>query len=127
MNVADRLRQAVEGVPDEGAIQLPAAAVRRWLEEGGEPSDNGLQRGTGEVADLSVSDIAEAHDKAESTVREWLQDVDGVYRLGNELRVSREDWRAHLDSLADAEAKESEPATVRSSAGADLSSWRDER
>lgn len=126
MTVAERLRQAVQGVPDEGAIQLPASTLRRWLEEEDALSPNGHQGAGEEVADLTVSEIAEAHDKSETTVREWLQDVPGVYRLGNELRVSREDWRAYLDSLAEDEEDEG-PAEVRSSRSTDLGDWRDER
>lgn len=38
MTLADRLRAAVDGVPEEGSVVFPVAAVRRWLEteeEGG--------------------------------------------------------------------------------------------
>lgn len=78
------------------------------------------------VADLTVSDIAEAHGKAESTVRAWLHAVPGAYRLGNELRVSRRAWRAYLDRLAgeDPGLEDEEGADDRP--GGDLGAWREE-
>lgn len=33
MTVRDHLRDAIAGVPDGGAVTLPVAAVRRWLQE----------------------------------------------------------------------------------------------
>ena len=69
-----------------------------------------------------MAELAEALDKGESTVRGWMSDVEGAYRLGNEWRVPREAWRAYLASLAD--DGDDGPATVRSKASADLGDWR---
>lgn len=114
----------MEGVPEGGAVTLPREAVVRWLEEAGEePEANGDRRP--EVADLTVAELAEKLGKSESTVRSWMPDVPGAYRLGNEWRVSREDWRAYLDGLAEEQGEE--PATVRSAPGSDLDDWREER
>lgn len=125
MNVAERLRQAVQGVPDEGAVTLPVEAVRRWLEEADDAPSNGAGPGKGApVADLTVSELADELDKSESTVRSWMPEVEGAYRLGAEWRVSRAAWRRHLDRLA-ADGDEG-PPTVRSGA-ADLGDWRAER
>lgn len=114
----------MQGVPDEGAVTLPASAVRRWLEEEGMPS-NGHENGKPDVADLTVKEIAEELGKSTSTVRGWMPDVPGSYQLGAEWRVSRENWRAYLDSLADDEEDEG-PAEVRSSRSASLQDWRDQ-
>lgn len=125
MNVADRLRQAVDGLPDEGAVTLPVEAVRRWLEEADDAPSNGDGAGKGApVADLTVAELAEELDKSESTVRSWMPEVEGAYRLGNEWRVPRRAWRRHLDRLAD--DGDEGPPTVRSGA-VDLGGWRDER
>ena len=70
------------------------------------------------VSDLTVADIAKAHGKSPSTVRSWLQGVPGVYRLGQELRISREDWRAYLDSLS---------SNSETGEDTDLGEWREER
>lgn len=125
MTVAERLRRAVEGVPAEGAVTLPVRAVRRWLEEA---EDGGARRdgaGKGEdVADLTVPELAEALERAESTVRGWLPDVPGAYKLGGEWRVPRDAWRAYLDGLADDE--DGGPPEVRSAPSASLDSWRED-
>lgn len=121
-DLADRLRKLIEGVPPGGAVTLPREAVARWLEGGAGGAEAPADGHEAPVADLTVADLAEAHDKAESTVRGWLQSVPGTYRLGQELRISREAWRAYLDSLA--EDGDDGPATVRSRPSADLGSWR---
>lgn len=126
MNLAQRLRQAVRGVPDEGAITLPAAAVRRWLEEVDSGASEGAHEGRGEtVADLTVPELADELGRSESTVRSWLPSVDGAYKLGSEWRVPRDAWRRHLDRLAD--DGDDGPPEVRSSASASLDDWRQER
>lgn len=114
------LRDLIEALPQGASVELPRQALVRWLEEDGESAAERPER---PVADLTVGDIAEAHDKAPSTVREWLQEVPGTYRLGNELRIPRRAWRAWLDSLAD--DGESGPARVRSKPTASLGDWRD--
>lgn len=120
-----RLRQAVQGVPDEGAVTLPAHSIRRWLEgvdsEGADGAVNGSEP---PVADLTVSELAERLGRAESTVRGWLSDVDGAYKLGGQWRVPRDAWRRHLDGLAD--DGEDGPPEVRSNRTAELSDWRDQ-
>lgn len=125
MNVAERLRQAVDGLPDEGAVTLPVQAVRRWLEEADEASSDESGAGKGApVADLTVVELAAELDKSESTVRSWMPDIEGAYRLGNEWRVPRTAWRQHLDTLA--KERDGGPPTVRSG-DANLSDWRAER
>lgn len=125
MNVADRLRQAVDGLPDEGAVTLPVEAVRRWLEEADDAPSDGAAAGKGApVADLTVAELADELDRSESTVRSWVADIDGAYKLGAEWRVPRTAWRRHLDRLAD--DGDEGPPTVRSGA-ADLGDWRGER
>lgn len=125
MKVAERLRRAVEGVPAEGAVTLPVRAVRRWLDEA---EDGGARRdGTGrgeDVADLTVAELAEELDRAESTVRGWLPDVPGAYKLGGEWRVPREAWREYLDGLA--EDEDEGPPEVRSAPSASLDDWRED-
>lgn len=124
--VADRLRAAVEGVPEGASLTLPVDVLKDWLEAAADATETGIESPGRPVADLSVGEIAEAHGKAPSTVRGWLQDVPGTYRLGNELRVPRSAWRAYLDGLAQDDDGPDGPPEVRSG-DADLGGWRDER
>lgn len=124
MTVAERLRQAVEGVPEEGSVTLPVRAVRRWFEEAGEEARRVRNGGEAAVADLTVPELAEELGRSESTVRGWLPDVEGAYKLGSEWRVPRDAWRAYLDSLAETDGER--PASVRSSPAAELDDWREE-
>lgn len=118
--------EAVRGVPEGGSVTLPVDAVRRWLENGAQGRETPGESPRNPVADLTVADIADAHDKAPSTVRGWLQSVPGVYRLGQELRIPRRAWREYLDSLAaGGDDSDDGPPEVRSSPEADLGSWRD--
>lgn len=126
--LARRLSQLIDGVPKGGAVTLPREAVARWLEEVGEsdaPETNGRRP---DVADLTVEELAEELDRAESTVRGWLNagEVDGAYKLHGQWRVPRDAWRAHLDSLAASENGK-DGTTVRSRPSAGLGDWRGER
>lgn len=126
MNLADRLQKAVQGVPDEGAITLPAGVLRQWIQEADGGPSEGAAEGRGEpVADLTVPELADELGRSESTVRGWLPDVDGAYKLGSEWRVPRDAWRRHLNNLAD--DGDDGPPEVRSSASASLEDWRQER
>lgn len=106
-------------------MTVPRAAVVRWLEEAGEDVETSARNGRPEVADLTVEELAEALELSPSTVRGWLPDVPGTYKLGGAWRISREGWRAYLDQLADEE--EDEPTEVRSKPSSDLSEWREKR
>lgn len=126
MTLRERLRQVVRGVPDEGAVTLPVSTLRAWLEEAGDGlSEEGSEVNGRPVADLTVPELADALDRSASTVRGWLPDVPGAYKLGSEWRVPRAAWRAYLDELAEDEAEV--PLEVRSRPGAELSDWRRER
>jgi hypothetical protein len=116
----------IEGVPEGGAVTLPREAVARWLEEAADGPKDAAHSTNGDVADLTVTDLAEALDRSESTVRGWLPDVPGSYKLGQEWRVPRDAWRAYLDGLA-AKSEEGGPPEVRSRPGAALGDWREER
>lgn len=104
------------------ALRAQATALRRQADALEAVADElGEARGREPtVADLTVADIAEAHGKSASTVRSWLSDVPGVYRLGQELRIPRDAWRAHLDQLAGRDESE-EAGEV------DIGAWREER
>lgn len=123
--LARKLRRLIEGVPEGGAVTLPREAVAQWLQEVGEGAGSAETNGRPEVADLTVEEIAEALELSPSTVRAWMPDVAGAYKLGGAWRVSRADWRAYLDRRA--EDEEEGPAEVRSRPSAELDDWRDER
>lgn len=122
-SLAEKLRALIHGVPPGGSVTLPREAVEAWLtergEEGGGPSAGG---GLEPVADLTVPMLAEELDRSVSTVRGWMPDIPGAYKLGTEWRVSRADWRAHLRSLQG--DGDDGPPQVRSKASADLGNWR---
>lgn len=115
-----RIRRMIDGLPPGASVTLSRSTLEGWLD--GDREDEPAWKEADPVADLTVEEIAEAHDKAESTVRGWLQDVPGTYRLGNELRVPREAWREYLDGLSENGA--GERPKVRSKRSADLGSWR---
>lgn len=112
---ADALRQ------EATALEAQAEALRRRADvlEASGPGQAGPP-----VADLTVEDLAEAYDKAPSTIRQWLQGVPGLYRIGQELRISRKDWRRYLDSLPD-KPPSGDPER-ESPSGRRLSDWREE-
>lgn len=115
-----RIRRMIDGLPPGASVTLSRSTLEGWLD--GDREDEPAWKEADPVADLTVEEIAEAHGKAESTVRGWLQDVPGTYRLGNELRVPREAWREYLDNLSENGA--GERPKVRSKRSADLGSWR---
>lgn len=119
-SLEDRIRRMIDGLPPGASVTLSRSTLEGWL--GGDREDEPAWMDADPVADLTVEEIAQAHDKAESTVRGWLQDVSGTYRLGNEWRVPREAWREYLDSLSENGADER--PKVRSKRSADLGSWR---
>lgn len=122
----DRLRRLVSGLPDGASVTLPRAVLVSWLEDAGEAA-HGLPDGDQDrVADLTVPELAEALGRAENTVRGWMPDVPGAYKLGAEWRVSRRAWRAHLATLAEDDS-DTDPPPVRSDRTADLGAWREKR
>lgn len=124
-SLANHLARLIDGVPEGGAVTIPREAVERWLEEAGEGTGSAETNGRPEVADLTVEEIAEALELSPSTVRAWMPDVEGAYKLAGAWRVSREDWRAYLDRRAEDEREQLEDrAEVRSAPSADLSDWR---
>lgn len=119
-NLEARIRRMIDGLPQGASITLSRSTLEGWIDD--ETESGAPARAREPVADLTVEEIAEAHGKAESTIRGWLQDVPGTYRLGNELRVPREAWREYLDGLSENGA--GERPKVRSKRSADLRSWR---
>lgn len=119
-NLEARIRRMIDGLPQGASITLSRSTLEDWIDD--ETESEPPARAREPVADLTVEEIAEAHGKAESTIRGWLADVPGTYRLGNELRVPREAWRKYLDSLSENGA--GERPKVRSKRSADLGSWR---
>lgn len=80
MNVRERLRQAISGVPEGGSISLPVEAVRRWLREDLE-EDGDLPTGQ---QTYSTADAAELAGVKPSTVAEWAKDgrLSGAWKTG---------------------------------------------
>lgn len=115
MNRSDALHRLAEALRVEAdAVDALAEGLEEELPDPGPP-----------VADLTVADIAEAHDRATSTVRQWLAQVPGTYKLGSEIRISRAAWRRYLDSLP-GEDPDAYPEEGDDHLRADLAAWRDE-
>lgn len=125
LNLAGRVRRIVEALPEGASVTLPREVLVDWLEGSPEADRKGEAEAGPPIADLTVEDLAAAYDKAPSTIRQWLQDVPGVYRIGQELRISRKDWRRYLDTLPDRPPNGGEPEP-EGSRGRRLSDWRAE-
>lgn len=118
MTLAERLRRAVEGLPEGASITLPVGVVRDWLEEREDDAEDNR------LGDLTVPELAEELDRAESTVRGWLNAgrIDQAYKLnGREWRVPRAAVREFLDRQRDDDG----PGRIRSRGG-QLDDWRKE-
>lgn len=118
MSLHSSLADAVEGLPEDGAVTLPVGWLREQLDA--EPEDED------ELADLTVDEIAEELDRAPSTVRGWLGrgEIPEAYRLqGREWRVPRSALRRYLDRQG-AERGEKLRRNVRGRSSADLGAWR---
>lgn len=121
-DLAEKLNRLIAGVPPGGSVTLPREAVEAWLKESCAGDVKGQDGGTEPIADLTVPELAEELDRSKSTVRGWMPDLPGAYKLHGEWRISRADWRAYLENLRD--DGEDGPATIRSKRSADLASWR---
>ena len=64
MDLVDRLRRLVEGMPEGASVVLPVACVRGWLEG---PHDT-LE------PDRTVAQVAEFFGRSPSTIRRWIGD-----------------------------------------------------
>lgn len=122
MTLQDRLQQAVSGLPEGASVSLPVSAVRQWLEEAGQESEEKAR------ADLTVTEVADRLDRKESTVRGYLGrgELRGYKFRGREWRVPEEALRSFLDSERNGGGEEG-PRTVRGRGDDDLSAWREER
>lgn len=125
MELSERIRDLLSGLPEGASVTLPRRVLVSWLEEAGGGAEAGARGPREDVADLTVPELADALGRAESTVRGWLPDVPGAYKLGGEWRVPRPAWRAYLDGLAQEEDEET--PEVRSKRTAGLGDWRDRR
>ena len=80
MTLQERLRRAIDGIPEGGSIALPVCVVEQWLSDGGldvEP-------------DLTVEDVAELFGRSPTTVRTWIREGRlEAYRFGREYRITR--------------------------------------
>lgn len=123
--VREKVRQIVSGLPEGASVTLPRKVLAGWLEDGAGSAETAAQGRQAHVADLTVEEIAEALEQAASTVRGWMPDVRGSYKIGGRWRISRRDWRAYLDGLADQE--DDGPPEVRSNRRSGLDDWRKER
>lgn len=116
MSLRSALADAVDGLPEDGAVTLPVGWLREQLEA--EPKDED------DLSDLTVEEIAEELDRAPSTVRGWLGagEIPEAYRLqGREWRVPRTALRRYLDRQGQ---EDRSPPQVRSRSSADLGAWR---
>lgn len=119
MTIAERLRRAVQGLPEGASITLPVGVVRNWLSDLPEEADDNR------FGDLTVPELAAELDRAESTVRGWLNagDIPQAYKLnGREWRVPRTAVRDFLDRQRD---EDEGPGRIRSRGGK-LGDWRED-
>ena len=65
-------------------MTLPRTVIASWLHEAGEDSSEAHDGRRVMVADLTVPELAKALRKAESTVRGWMPNVPGAYKLGGD-------------------------------------------
>lgn len=119
MTIAERLRRAVQGLPEGASITLPVGVVRNWLSDLPEEAEGNR------FGDLTVPELAAELDRAESTVRGWLNagEIPQAYKLnGREWRVPRTAVRDFLDRQRD---EDEGPGKIRSRGGK-LGDWRRE-
>jgi excisionase family DNA binding protein len=119
MDVADRIRAMIAGVPDEAAIVLPVPILRTLLE---------ADAGDDSFGDLSVAQVAGLVGRRPSTVRGWIRDGQlEAYRLNKrDYRVTRVALAAFLEQ----QRTRNHPAarsSPQSPARADLGAWRKHR
>lgn len=113
----ERLRRALDGLPDEAAVTWPVGVLRGWLaepEQEDEPEP---------LTDFTCQDVAEELGRSPSTVRGWCADGDlpGAYRLnGREWRIPRASLRRYLD----AQARDDAAAEQGGDGPVDLGGWR---
>lgn len=109
------LRELIRGLAPGDLV--PAGVVTLAFDEDAE-----LSPGPG-LVDLTVPQVAEALEKAPSTIRGYLLEgaLDGYRLRGREWRITREALRGFQDRRGQAIAK---PA---SGSGDDLSAWRRHR
>jgi excisionase family DNA binding protein len=90
MDVADRIRQMIAGVPDEAAIVLPVPILRTLVEV--DAADDAL-------GDLTVTQEGALVGRRPSTVRAWIRDGRlEAYRLNKrDYRVTRVALAAFLE------------------------------
>lgn len=102
-------------------MSLPVSAVRQWLEEAGQESEEEAR------ADLTLHEAADRLDRAESTVRGYLGSGElGGYKFrGREWRVPESAVRRFLNEERNGGGGEG-PRRVRGRGDDDLAAWRDE-
>ena len=121
MDLRETLRSVISGLPEGSSVTLPRSVLASWLDGTGEDPTGAHDGLPVAVADLTVSVLAEALGRAENTVRGWMSNVPGAYKIGGEWRVPRAEWRAYLDSLG---SEEKVPMKVRSNRAVALGDWR---
>lgn len=106
MSVREKLREAVQGVPQGGAVTLPVEAVRQWLRE---DAETGSSEGLGQKV-YSTAKAADIAGVEPATIAEWAKDE----RLPNAWKTGKNgggEWRipeADLLSLMMGEQLETE-------------------
>ena len=80
MNLSDRLRRMIDGMPPAASITLPVEVVKGWL------SDNG----SGLDHDLTVAEVGKFFDRSPATIRAWIRAgrLDAYHFRGNEYRIT---------------------------------------
>lgn len=113
--ISDRMRRAIEGLPDGSSITLPVEVVREWLDAHGENEAEPALHRVGECRpspDLTVAEIADREGIGVSTVRTMMPRVAGAYKLAGRWKCSLRDWCAYLDSLKEGEDSKELPGPI---------------
>ena len=112
MTLVDRLRTIADALPsDDASVTFRRSDLLRML-DGEADAVTRLSR------DLTVHEVADATQRADSTVRGWLisGELDGYKLMGRDWRVTREALRRFLSGET--------PQTPDDDEDVDLGAWR---
>lgn len=111
MTPLDRLRQAVELLPEGASLSLTRETLLEALGPAGDVSN------APPVGDLTVTELAERFRRNASTIRGWIE----IGRFSGAYKLNRRDWRVPLAAV---EAYEAQQRGQRGETDVDLSGWR---
>ena len=115
MGIIDRLKAIIEGMPQDGAVQLPVAFLSRLIEA--EAADSGMGRL------LTLEEAGDIVGRSPGTIRTWANSgqLEGAFKLqGRSWRIPESAIQLFVERQ---QSGEYEPPTVRNGS-VDLGAWR---